>query len=249
MKKVLFYMLVGGMFMACTKESGSSDSLGTGLTNGKGGSMARFAISGNTLFTVGHQSLSSFDISNPAQPVFNAEAFLGPAIETIFPKDNMLFIGSQAGMYIYDVSNPAAPVQLSVYEHIISCDPVVANDDYAYVTLRTSNNGNCFRGINNLEIIDISNPSNPTMVAEYPMVSPKGLGIDANLNLFVCDAGLKMFNATDVLNLDLLEHFTGIDPSDVIPIGNRLLLIGGDGFYQYRLENGQLILLSKIPVG
>lgn len=254
MKHIYYYILLGSLFLACDKGSsdssfisgGSGNEVGTG---GKGGSMARFAISGNTLFTVNEYSLKSFDISNPKTPIFNSESQIGTNIETIFPKGNFLFIGSQTGMYIYDVSNPSAPVRLSVYNHVVSCDPVVANDDYAFVTLRSSNTNSCFRGVNTLEIIDIKDPRNPKAVKIYPMTSPKGLGIDVNLNLFVCDEGLKQYDITDVLNIQLQEHFTSVSPFDVIPIGNRLLLIGDDGFYQYLIDNGKLILLSKIPIG
>jgi hypothetical protein len=251
MKKTFLFSLLALVLFACDKDSGSADLAGSGENGnaGKGGSMARFAISGTTLYTVSHQTLNAFDISVPGKPVYMSQSWIGTDIETIFPKGNHLFIGAESGMYIFDVTDPSKPEQLSKYIHVVSCDPVVANGDYAYVTLRSATMGRCFRGANELQILDISNPSAPKEIRSYPMTSPAGLGIDANLNLFVCDGGLKHFDATDVLNLQLLDHFKGINPFDVIPIGNRLLLIGEDGFYQYMLDNGTLSLLSKIPIG
>lgn len=253
MKKTFFYGLMAIVLFGCSGEDfRSADSAGSGSnetgSSGKGGSMARFAISGTTLYTVSHQALNAFDISVPSKPVFMSQSFIGTDIETIFPKGNYLFIGAQSGMYIFDVTDRNKPEQLSKYIHVVSCDPVVAQGNYAYVTLRSAAVGRCWRGSNELQILDISDPRNPKEVASYFMSSPAGLGIDANLNLYVCDQGLKHYDATDVSNLQMINHFKGISPFDVIPIGNRLLLIGSDGFYQYLLDNGTLTLLSKIPV-
>ena len=42
-------------------------------------------------------------------------------------------------MQIYDNSQPEIPLTSSSFFHATSCDPVVANDSMAYVTLRTGN--------------------------------------------------------------------------------------------------------------
>ncbi len=255
MKKFSLYLIL--IIFACSCEkSGSLDSAGinsgsseTPGAGGTGGSTARFAISGNVLYTVNTNSLKAFDISTPGNPTQLSETPIGNDIETLFPKGNFLFIGSQSGMFIYDISSASAPLRVGVYTHIVSCDPVVANDDYAYVTLRNATNGRCFRGINQLEILDISNPAQPNRIATRPMTSPRGLGIDPNLNLYVCDEGLQHF---DVKNPNTIKHLSTYPMEkalDVIPVANRLFVIAEDGFYQYELVNGSLNLLSKIPVG
>lgn len=253
MKKTFFYGLLAIGLSACSEGFQSSDVMSSGGNetggSGKGGSMARFAVTGTTLYTVSHQTLNAFDISVPGKPVYVSQSWIGTDIETIFPKGNHLFIGAESGMYIFDITNRDKPQQLSKYLHVVSCDPVVAEGNYAYVTLRTVSNGRCWRGANELQILDISDPTQPKKIKSYSMKSPAGLGIDANLNLFVCDEGLKQFDATNVMSLQLINYFDDINPFDVIPIGNRLLLIGSDGFYQYLLDNGTLTLLSKIPVG
>ena len=86
-------------------------------------------------------------------------------------------------MHIYDVSNPASPQKLSVYQHVYSCDPVVVEGDFAYVTLNSLNTW-CGRFSNQLDIIDISDLSDPKLIKQYAMESPLGLGIYGNL-LFV----------------------------------------------------------------
>ena len=214
-------------------------------SSGKGGSLARFAIIHNNLYAVTRENLKLFNLSNPSQPDLTDSIYLGVGIETIFPYGENLFIGTQTGMQIYDISTPSVPLKLSTYQHIYSCDPVVADDNYAYVTLN-SNNDWCGRTVNRLDIIDISNLSSPYRVANYAMEGPEGLGVEGNL-LFVCDNGLKVYDITDKSNLKLLQHFD-IKATDVIPIGDKLLVIGDDGLYQYQYDGSEISLLSKIPV-
>lgn len=219
-------------------------------STGKGGSMARFTISGDHLYTVSNSDLQVLDISNTADPKKGEKIRLGWGIETIFPYADKLFIGSTTGMHIYDNSNPTKPVHLSTYAHVNSCDPVVVEGNLAWVTLRSGNA--CAGFTNQLEVIDISNPRSPQLVKAYPMQNPHGLGIDRS-TLFLCEGkyGLKIFDAKDHLKVsdNLISHFKGHDAFDVIPLGRNLLLIGQDGLYQYDYSNVKDIrLLSKLPV-
>ena len=229
--------------VACNDKSMDSVYNGGG-TEGQGGSMARFAITGDFLYTVGTNNLDLFDISNPADPQERQEIPLGWGVETIFPYGDKLFIGTQAGMHILSIENPQDPKHVSQYEHVVSCDPVVTDGRYAYITLSTGTA--CRQAINQLQIVDLQNITNPQLIAQYDMSNPKGLGIDQN-TLFVCDNGLKMYDATNVKALVLKKHFS-INASDVIPNNGHLLVIGSDGFYQYRYTADALELLSKIAV-
>jgi len=233
------FLLVFLYITACSQESIAPT---PGQTIGQGGSMARFAVVGHYLYTVDHAKLNLFDISQAAKPIKTKEVQLGIGIETIFPYQDKLFIGSQTGMFILDIKDPASPKQISSYEHTVSCDPVVTDGRYAYITLRSGTA--CRRAINELQVLDIRNAAAPALVKRYAMVNPKGLGIDQNL-LFVCDDGLKVYDATNVLELKLLHHFK-INAYDVIPQNGHLLVIGSDGFYQYRYSGQELTLLSKL---
>lgn len=248
---VFFLLLIlAGCKKSDTLSSGSPDASGGGTNgSGTGGSMARFTISGNHLYTVNDQSMIIFDITNPAEPVTGQTVNIGTGIETIYPYKNNLFIGSQNGMFIYDNANPAAPKRLSTYSHITSCDPVVVDDKYAYVTLRTATTNNrCNRGVNRLDVIDISNLSAPELVKSYNMSQPYGLGIDSS-TLFVCDNGLKVYNAANPLDLKLTNHFTNVASYDVIPKDKILMLIGADGLFQYDYSNrDELKLLSELKI-
>jgi hypothetical protein len=227
-----------------TNMSKASQSYGTG------GSMARFTLMDGHLFAVDESTLRVFDVLNPAEPKFLKPIELGWGIETIFPFDQKLFIGSNRGMHIYDASTPSAPTRLAVYEHVLSCDPVVVNEDYAFVTLRSGNF--CNNGVNELHVIDIKNPSQPKLIKAYPMLNPHGLGLAENY-LYVAEGkhGLKSFNASDVLTIDKnqLEFIQSMKSSDLIPGPKSLIVIGTDGVCQYDYSNpAQLKKLSCIQV-
>lgn len=234
------------MVFSSNSTSAAPSKSGTGT----GGSMARFTISNNYLYTVGEWQMRLFNISNPINPEFEKEEYIGRRVETIFPYDDKLFIGSQTGMFIFSLADPANPKEISSYMHITACDPVVVEGNYAYVTLRSGNL--CGAGESQLDVIDISNIQAPTLVKQYAMEEPYGLGIDNNV-LFVCDgdAGLKIYDATDAMNIDsnMLAYYPEINTFDVIPLGNILLMIGIDGLYQYDYSNLDSIYeLSYIPI-
>lgn len=219
-----------------------------GSSPGVGGSMARFTINANHLYALNAGNLRPFDISNPAQPVPKGSSYIAWDIETIFPYGAKLFLGAGSGMHIIDVSQPANPVKISTYQHIRSCDPVVVDGNYAYVTLRSGTQ--CQGFTNQLEVINIENPASPQLIKVYPMTNPHGLGIDGT-TLFICDgsAGLRIFDAADVNKIDqnMLAHYSSINAFDAIPLRNTLMMIGKDGLFQYDYSNIRDIrLLSQL---
>lgn len=225
---------------------------GTAGGVGVGGSLARFTIIGDYLYAVDNTSMDVISLSQPHAPQQVNTVNLGWGIETIFPYGDKLFIGSNSGMFIFDNSNPAAPTQLSRFEHARACDPVFVKDNYAYVTLRDGNT--CEGFINQLELIDITDLSNPRRERIFQMDNPHGLTIRDN-HLFLCEGrhGLKAFDITDpsILNTRQLDHETSLHAVDAISLpGNApiTVVIGDDGFYQFFFtEAGGFELLSKIP--
>ena len=232
--------------------SASSDRSGNYASpniGGAGGSMARFTLMNNFLYTVTNSTLNAFDVTIAQQPALKSKKDLNNwAIETIYPFKDKLFIGSNSGMYIFNVNTPSAPEQLGTFSHVRSCDPVVADDNYAYVTLRS---GTACQGFTNqLEVLNITQPTSPSLTKVYPMTNPHGLSKDNNL-LFVCDGkdGLKVYDATNVDDLKLLKQISGIETYDVIAWNNRAIVVAKDGLYQYNYADAKNIrLLSKIKI-
>lgn len=236
---IIVLFLVAMVFIRCEGDSSSSSD------SGQGGSLARFTIKDNYLYTVDHSQLKSFDISEPARPEFKSNIRVGFGVETIFPYDSLLFLGTNTGMYIYGTSNPGNPTELSFFQHITSCDPVVTDGKYAYVTLNSLNDW-CGRNTNELQIVDVSNPYKPSLLKTYDMIQPRGLGVQDSL-LFICDDYLKVYDVSNPLEMQLLQEFN-ITSKDVIPLENILLVVGEGGFFQYLYKDGGLQLLSRINI-
>ncbi|AUD03852.1 LVIVD repeat-containing protein [Spirosoma pollinicola] len=248
MNSLLRFLPLLFLLASCDKGS-SSDAPSPG--SGTGGSTARFTVSGNTLYTVSNTALQTYDISQSSNPKTGSKVPLGFGVETIFPYRNTLFIGTQTGMHIYDINQPATPRSVGIYTHILSCDPVVAQGNYAYVTLRSGTNCRAQAvNINSLDVIEISNLASPKLIRSYPMINPHGLGVDSTL-LFVGegDYGLRVMDISDPTNVREVQYFYETKTYDVIPAKKLLIVTGPDGIYQYSYADlKQLKLLSKIPV-
>ncbi|MUP44753.1 hypothetical protein E0K83_03220 [Gramella sp. BOM4] len=218
-----------------------------GGSTGVGGSMARFSISKDYLYIADQQNLSAIDISNPASPNLLSQEYAGWDIETIFNYDDHLYLGSSTGMYIYSIEDPTAPQQVSFLRHVQGCDPVVVKDNYAYVTIRGGNA--CGQDFNQLDVVDISNKQNPFIQASYEMSNPYGLGVKDDW-LFVCDgdAGLKVFDIQDTPDLRLIDQFSNINTYDVIPLEDKLLMVGDNTLTQYSYKGGEINLISSFSL-
>jgi hypothetical protein len=217
-------------------------------SSGKGGSMARFTIVDDYLYTLSGSDMQLFRIEEPSNPTVWVKISVGWDIETIFPYKDKLFIGSMSGMYIYDNSDPSNPKMIAQFAHATSCDPVFVQGDYAYVTLRGGTE--CGGADNQLDIIDIRDPADPQLIKTYAMQGPYGLAADEN-TLFVCDgdAGVKVFDSSNVLNLELITQIADYSAYDVILNNKIAIVVSPSGLYQYDYSNIENIkLLSAILV-
>lgn len=246
MKKLFSVLSLILLLMSCESNFSANDSAPGG--SGRGGSLARFAVVKNHLYVVDNNNLKVFDVNNPLDPTFLNSTQIDAFAETIFPFGESLLIGTRTGMYIYNINQPANPTFVSVYSHFTSCDPVVAEGDFAYVTLR--NGTPCMWGQNQLDILNISNLSNPRFLNSVPMINPHGLGVNGNV-LFVTegDEGLRVFDRTDPTEPQLLKFMTNVPAFDVIPLDETVIVTGKDGVYQFAYtQQGDLEQLSKIAV-
>jgi hypothetical protein len=253
---IMIATVVASVFVtgcSASDASGASSSPGS-----RGGSMARFAIVGDWLYTVDDTYLRTVSLADPAGPSEGHRVWIGSQIETIFPLGDKLFIGSQGAMYIYDIANtPGSPEFVSSTSHFKSCDPVVAYGNLAFVTLNSSLGSWCGQRGNVLKIYDITNLGNPVWLKDVPLYSPRGLAVDGAKNLlFVCDDGVKAFDIANpreprqlYTNLDpLVDEVGRIDAYDCIvwPDESRLMVVGSDGLYQLGYDNEKFTLISRL---
>lgn len=227
------------LFIDFADFGGFSESSSTGLPGlpsgtGIAGSYARFGLFGEYLYTVDNTKLRTWSVGNACATKIDS-VLVGWNIETIFPWKDRLFIGSQTGVFIFNNSNPARPVLENTFTHATGCDPVVCDDNYAYVTIHAGTN--CNGTFNQLDIINIQNLPSASLAKTYSMKKPMGLSV-TNKHLFLCDDGLKIFDKTNPLDLKILSHLKNFQTYDVIAFSDEhLLLVGDGGFYQFDVSD------------
>jgi len=246
--KYIYLSIITIMLVSCGENVSSSTS--------KAGSLSRFAISGDYLYTINTRQMNIFDISDAKNPVATSKINMPMDIETLFPYKNYLYVGSNTGMYIYNNDVKTQPTFVTKFNHAYSCNPVIVYEDVAYVTLNTNENCNIFRSndTNALEIIDVKNPLDIKLIKRVDMWSPTGLSIDNN-KLFICDGsnGLKTFdiNKTDInssINISLTSQGTypDINCYDIIANNNNLIISNKTNILQYNYNSFPMLELGKI---
>lgn len=232
-----------------------NNSLTSGLktpsgTVGIGGSTARFTMNQGLLYTVSTSNLSAFKLEDNGVTKQVSTQNVGWNIETIYPFEGLLLIGSQNGMYIYGMDNPEKPRLLSTFEHWRACDPVVSDGKTAFVTLRGGTE--CEGFLNQLDVINISDVRNPKLIKSYPLYHPIGLSINKGL-LFICedDRGIKLYDTKDLNALDknLIYQDKSFSAVDIIVLEEDKIAIitGEEGIWQFSYKNpAKWELLSNI---
>jgi hypothetical protein len=221
--------------MNCTYELASSSAPGYTVpkSNGTAGSMASMVLMNDHLYALREpHSMGIINIASASAPRLDTTFSAGFDLQTVFPFEDKLFLGSMSGMYMYDMTNPVAPVKLGEFSHGRACDPVVTDGNYAYVTLHEGTS--CGGSANELDVIDIKNLMDPVLVKAYDLTRPTGLCKDGNL-LFVCDgnSGVRLFDATAPGNLKQLNQIEVNDSYDIIAGNHHAMVVARDGLYQY----------------
>jgi hypothetical protein len=253
--KTVVFALAVLLLSACGKETTMNDIGHKSSPDGKSGSMARMVIKGDYIYAVDVNSLKVINISNPQNPVYIRTSPVGRDIETIYPFKDYLFIGSNSGMYIYSLSNPENPVELSQFTHATACDPVIADDYYAFITLRSTEICNRWEDTRQIDVLNVTDPLNPGFITSYITTYPP-YGLDMNsTHLFVCHGkdGFIIYSKAKVIANQpgaVSKHVTGVNAFDAILYSNILFIIGESGFYQYDIASvTNPVLLSSILAG
>ena len=201
-------------------------------STGTAGSMAGMVLMNNYLYAITEMhSLGIVDISNPVAPKLDSTFFAGFDLQTIYPFEDKLFLGSAIGMFIYDVSDPRHPVSMGEFTHGHACDPVITDGSYAYVTLHSGSS--CGGDQNELDVIDVKDLLHSKLVKTYQLTKPTGLCKDGDL-LFICDGdAVKIYNAAYPAGLQFQQQIASKEPYDIIAVNKKALVVNSEGLYQY----------------
>ncbi|MCH2080764.1 MAG: hypothetical protein MK226_00165 [Saprospiraceae bacterium] len=247
MKPQNIFILLFALFLFACAEDGQSSLTPETSISGQGGSLARFSIVGNYLYTINSDQLNIFDISDASQPFLKNTQFLpSNDVETIFPFSNWLFMGTETGMLIFERQAEGTVQFISRYDHVRSCDPVVTDGEFAYVTLRATGCRNAAEGaVDVVEAISLEELENPQIIGDKELNSPRGLALDNDV-LFVCDgpAGFWVFDVSTPGTFETITKVENINVNDIILRNGIAMVIGPNNVYQY--DYTKLPTLTKI---
>lgn len=251
--KYISYIIITSLLIftaACSKDQSSSPGAAQSFDNasstGQGGSLARFTIAGDHLYVVDDMKLHAYSLADGSNPVLKSSQVLGENIETIYSFKDKLFIGSQSAMYIYSISDASQPRKLGEASHVRACDPVIANDDVAYVTVRSGSS--CGGTFSALIVYDIKNILQPQEVRNISMQSPWGLGMKGD-RLYVCNgaAGMEIYDITKQYNPSYVKTIRDATFYDVIVYDNLLICMVDGGTLLYEIQpNGDIVKMGMI---
>lgn len=244
----LLYGIPGTAFYTANSSAVLAASSAVAASTGTAGSTAVMTLIGDYLYAIPEEhSLGVVHVSDSTHPTMITTMDAGYDLETIFPIQNRLLLGSKEGVYVYSIDNAAQPVQLSEFTHGTACDPVIADQDYAFVTLHSGTT--CGGAANELDVLRAQDITQASLLKTYPMTSPSGLCKDGSM-LFVCDGPVvKAFNASEPANLQLLTELNVTNAYDLIAANNLLLVVTTGGLYQFDYSDpSHITQLSYLPV-
>jgi len=251
MKRLLILFLSTlTLLVACTKNMSEM----TNSTNGKSGSVTRFAVHNGFMYALDQNRVMVYELSDPANPNLISQVPTDYGLETITVYNETIYVGSTSALYILNIDNPSAPFVVGKSDRDAlrgGCDPVVVKDHYAYSTVKIITNicGE-ISAVSQLLVYDVSNQAQPFVIGSYEMDIPNGLGYKDNF-LFVCDEGSDKVEIFDITNPAALIHhgsFDLIDPVDLIVDGDRMIVSSKTDFNIYNTLNvDHIVPMGTIP--
>lgn len=208
--------------------------------NGKSkGTINRIGTYYNHVYIIAKDKLHIFSSTGESmnkQNTINIE----PGSETIYIDRNRLYIGSESAVKIFLLDNLSAPTEASTIDHLTACDPVLADGDIAYSTLRSQANEGCDGTENVLIVIDVTKARKASEVKTIDMESPYGMTMVNNV-LIVGEGtnGLSFYNVKDRKSPEFLIRNKDITAFDVMlhPVDNEIIIVSDlSGIREYRID-------------
>lgn len=245
-------MVLAGLglgLVGCGTDSTDSSAGG----DGQGGSTARFAIQKGYLAVLDSTYLSTYQLdASDGSATWLDRYYSSRELETLFAYgEDQLFVGTTTGTLILKVAD-SGDLSLSGWvDHARSCDPVVADDQAMYVTLRNGNTTDCGGSDydNHLMVYSMANIYSPQLTASFELDQPRGLAL-ADDWLLVCHAdGLMVYDVSDRLTPVAVQNFSEFACNDVIVTGTQVYITHDSGVSLLASDGVGLWLESEIALG
>lgn len=136
----------------------------------------------------GEAGIRIIDVSNSAQPIEAGSIALTGYTYSVTIQGDYLFATSWSGLSIYNISNPVLPELTGTYQQSsYSANDVFVVGNYAYLSIPQTG----FR------IVDISDPTTPTMVGHMTLSFPYSVSVQGNYAYLTSLSGLHIINITN----------------------------------------------------
>lgn len=196
------------------------------------GSVGAVQLSGNFLFYNSGYYLEIINISDPYSPVFVGYCLIDGDATSIAVIDSYLYItsnGYSGDLKIVDFSDINNPVLINEYNSPGDISKsIIISEDKALFSYYFQNYG--------FQILDISNPEQPSLVYNYSSPSLPACTVDIalnNNNLYFSEYDAMLsFDITNCSSPILIDEFFPIEPINLYTISNSQLFarVVGAGF-------------------
>jgi len=215
----------------------------------------------NFMYKAEGKFLTTYDISNPNSIEKIDEIKIVEAIRSMITFGNLIFIKTSFSITVYTIDTDGKPTEDQTtsigffMDEQNVCDPMIVDDNIAYIALPVVDDNDDFRcsrssEINQVRVFDISDLSSPMAIDTIQLFDPVRLAYDNKL-LFVADGtnGLKVFDTSTPSQLKETYHFDNRDVSNVIISDGQLITIGKFEIAQYDYSNSDDIYqVSKLEI-
>jgi hypothetical protein len=175
------------------------------------------SIVGNYAYVTGDYHLKILDISNPTTPILKSTSYTYGGSESVEVVGNYAYVavsGSRhpynLGLIILDISDPNTPIWQGLYQPPRDVYNVEIDGNYAYLSTSSS-----------LDILDISNPTAPTLIGSY------SYGWTGNVEIVGNYAYISSYYLLEILDISnpaaptlVSSTVTGSSAGDIEIIGN-----------------------------
>jgi hypothetical protein len=153
-------------------------------------------VSSATAYVVAGPSLQIFDVSNPSSPTLLGSCATSTTARSVYVSGGFAYVAcSTGGLQIVDVTNLSSPMVRGSYPTLSDAWDVKISGGLAYIASVSAQRfgQGVFFGPGALEVVDVANPSSPTLCASYSFaIGPAGLHLHDRL-IYVATPGDGMW--------------------------------------------------------
>ena len=174
-------------------------------------------VDGNNIYLTNNRGVDILDISDISNPRKISTIRIQDGAFGIYVEDGVAYIAGETGLTITDVSDPEHPEIIgSFYDGGVNRN-VRIRGSYAYVTDYEDG----------LEIVDISNLSNPVMVGRYSLVDARGVEVVGDIAYVTSSGtGLRVLNISNPDDPKIIKRVPGTGSAASICVHDDQIYLG-----------------------